>query len=51
MLTWLFMCPDHQAQLASPIFGANTSWVGAPQAALTGTFSGQQKTVLLELDT
>jgi hypothetical protein len=40
-----------QAQLASPAFGANGSWAGSPQAALTGSYNGQQKTVLLKIDT
>ncbi len=40
-----------QAQLASPAFGANGSWAGSPQAVLAGSYNGQLKTILLELDT
>jgi hypothetical protein len=39
-----------QAQFANPgLAPANGTWLGGPQASLSGSYNGQQKTVLLTL--
>ena len=41
-----------QAQFASPsLSSGNGTWLGGPQSALSGTYNGQPKTVLLKLST
>ena len=49
-LTYLFDCALRQAELAGPAFGTQGTWAGRPQAALSGTYNNQLKTVLLQLN-